>query len=256
MKILVIGGTGLIGSKVVQRLKAMGHEAIAASPSSGVNTLTGEGLDEAMVGVDTVIDLANSPVFVGPEVLQFFETAGRNIFAAEKRAGIDHHVALSVVGADRLPGSDYMVAKIAQEKAIAESGVPYTIVRSTQFFEFMGSIAQSAGQGGSITLPTAHIQPIASDDVADAVVAAATGTPVNGMVEIGGPEKFRMSELVARFLKTIQDPHEVVGDAKAPYFGTLLADDDLVAGSKAHLGKIDFPAWLKTSRYAQYASAA
>ncbi|MGE7136497.1 SDR family oxidoreductase [Luteibacter sp. NPDC031894] len=256
MKILVIGGTGLIGSKVVQRLGALGHEAIAASPSSGVNTLTGEGLDAALAGVDTVVDLANSPVFVGPEVLAFFETAGRNLFAAEKRAGIDHHVALSVVGADRLRTSDYMVAKVAQERLVAESGVPYTIIRSTQFFEFMGGIAQSAAQGGSIALPTAYIQPISSDEVAEAVVVAATGAPVNGMMEIGGPEKFRMAELVGRFLKIIQDPHDVVGDAKAPYFGALLADNDLVAGPGAHLGKIDFPAWLRTSRYAQFASAA
>ncbi|NID14932.1 SDR family oxidoreductase [Luteibacter yeojuensis] len=256
MKILVIGGTGLIGSKVVQRLRDMHHEAIAASPQSGVNTITGEGLDAAMTGVDTVIDLANSPVFVGPDVLAFFETAGRNIFAAEKRAGVRYHVALSVVGADRLTDSDYMVAKLAQERLIAASGIAYTIVRSTQFFEFMGGIAQSAAQGGSITLPTAYIQPIASDDVAAAVVLAATGTPVNGMVEIGGPEKFRMSELVARFLKIIQDPHKVIGDAKAPYFGALLDDDALVAGPDAHLGKIDFPAWLKTSKYARYASAA
>jgi uncharacterized protein YbjT (DUF2867 family) len=256
MKILVIGGTGLIGSKVVQRLGALGHEAVAASPASGVNTLTGEGLDAAMAGVDTVVDLANSPVFVGPEVLSFFETAGRNIFAAEKRAGIGHHVALSVVGADRLAGSDYMVAKVAQERLIAASGIPYTIVRSTQFFEFMGGIAQSAAQGGTITLPTAYIQPIASDDVADGVVRAVTGAPLNAIAEIGGPEKFRMAELVARFLKIIQDPHEVVGDPKAPYFGAQLADDSLVAGPTAHLYTTDFPAWLKTSRYAQYASAA
>lgn len=255
MKILVIGGTGLIGSKVVQRLGAAGHEAIAASPSSGVNTLTGEGLDDAMVGVDTVIDLANSPVFVGPSVLEFFETAGRNLFAAEKRAGVGHHVALSVVGADRLTASDYLRAKLAQERLIAESGVPYSIIRSTQFFEFLGSIAQSTAADGKITLPTQHIQPIASDEVAEAVTAGALGAPVNGMVEIGGPEKFRMSELVARFLKIIQDAHEVVGDPKAPYFGAQLEEDSLVAGRGAHLGKIDFPAWLKTSKYAQYASA-
>ena len=256
MKILVIGGTGLIGSKVVERLRAKGHEAIAASPSSGVNTLTGEGLDAAMVGVDTVLDLANSPVFVGPEVLHFFETAGHNMAQAEKKAGVKHHVALSVVGADRLTGSEYLRAKVAQERIIAASGIPYTIVRSTQFFEFLGGIAQSAAASGSITLPTAYIQPIASDDVADAVTARTLGAPVNGIVEIGGPAKFPMAELVARFLTIVKDPHKVVGDANAPYFGARLDEGSLVAGRDAHLGTIDFPTWLKTSKYAQYASAA
>lgn len=256
MKILVIGGTGLIGSKVVERLRAKGHEAIAASPSSGVNTLTGEGLDAAMAGVDTVLDLANSPVFVGPQVLEFFETAGRHLVAAEKRAGVTHHVALSVVGADRLTDSEYLRAKVAQERIVATSGIPYTIVRSTQFFEFLGGIAQSAAASGSITLPTAYIQPIASDEVADAVTASTLGKPVNGIVEIGGPEKFPMAELVARFLRIVKDPHDVVGDANAPYFGARLQPDSLVAGEGAHLGKIDFPTWLKTSKYAQYASAA
>lgn len=258
MKFLVIGGSGLIGSKVVQRLQARGHEAIAASPSSGVNTITGEGLDEAMAGVHTVIDLANSPSFEDKAVLEFFETAGRNIAAAEKRTGVAHHVALSIVGTDRVAaaGSGYMRAKVAQEKIIREAGVPYTIVHSTQFFEFLGGIAQSGAQGDTITLSTGNIQPIASDDVADGVVEAALGAPLNGVVEIAGPEKMRMSDLLSRFLKDIKDPHKVVGDAKAPYFGAVLEEDSLVPGPGAKLGKIDYPAWLKTSRYASSASAA
>jgi uncharacterized protein YbjT (DUF2867 family) len=257
MKFLVIGGSGLIGSKVVQRLTALGHEANAASPSSGVNTITGEGLDAAMAGVDTVIDLANSPSFEDKAVLEFFETAGRNIAAAEKRAGVAHHIALSIVGTDRVAaaGSGYMRAKAAQEKIIRESGVPYTIIHSTQFFEFLGAIAKSAGQGDTLTLSTGYIQPIASDDVADGVVRSAIAAPSNGVVEIAGPEKVRMSELVSRFLKTIEDPHKVVGDAKAPYFGAVLEDDDLVPGPGATLGRIDFPAWLKTSQFASHASA-
>lgn len=259
MKFLVIGGSGLIGSKVVQRLRAKGHEAVAASPSSGVNTLTGEGLDEAMAGVDTVIDLANSPSFEDKAVLDFFQTSGRNLVASERRAGIAHHVALSIVGTDRVAaaGSGYMRAKVAQETIIRESGVPYTIIHSTQFFEFLAGIAKSAAGGGdTVTLSTGYIQPIASDDVADAVVRIALGKPANGVVEIAGPGKVRMSELVSRFLTIINDPHRVVGDAKAPYFGAVLADDSLLPGPGATLGKIDFQAWLKSSQYAGFASAA
>ncbi|WP_426287709.1 SDR family oxidoreductase [Luteibacter sp. E-22] len=258
MKFLVIGGSGLIGSKVVQRLRAKGHEAIAASPSSGVNTLTGEGLDEAMAGVDTVIDLANSPSFEDKAVLDFFQTSGRNLAAAERRAGIAHHVALSIVGTDRVAaaGSGYMRAKVAQETIVRESGVPYTIIHSTQFFEFLAGIAKSAAGGDTITLSTGYIQPIASDDVADAVVRTVLGKPANGVVEIAGPDKVRMSDLVGRFLSIVNDPHHVVGDAKAPYFGAVLADDSLLPGPDATLGKIDFHAWLKSSQYASFASAA
>lgn len=258
MKFLVIGGSGLIGSKVVQRLKALGHEAIAASPSSGVNTITGEGVKEAMVGVDTVIDLANSPSFEDKAVLEFFETAGRNIAAAEESTNVAHHVALSIVGTERVAaaGSGYMRAKVAQERIIRESGVPYTIIHSTQFFEFLGGIAKSGAKGNTITLSTGYIQPISSDDVADFVVELSLAPPANGVVEIGGPEKMRMSELLARFLKDIKDPHEVVGDAKAPYFGAVLEDNSLIPEAGAKLGKIDYPAWFKTSMYAASASAA
>lgn len=258
MKFLVIGGSGLIGSKVVQRLNALGHQTIAASPSSGVDTITGKGLDEAMAGVDTVIDLANSPSFEDKAVLAFFETAGRNIAAAETRTGVAHHVALSIVGTDRVAaaGSGYMRAKVAQEKIIREAGVPYTIIHSTQFFEFLGGIAQSGAQGNTIASSTGYIQPIASDDVADGVVESAIGAPVNGVVEIAGPKKMRMSELLSLFLKDIKDPREVIGDPKTPYFGALLEDDSLIPGPGARLGKIDYPAWLKTSRYAPSASAA
>lgn len=258
MKFLVIGGSGLIGSKVVQRLTALGHEAIAASPSSGVNTITGEGVAEAMAGVHTVIDLANSPSFEDKAVLEFFQTAGKNIAAAEKKTGVAHHVALSIVGTDRVAaaGSGYMRAKVAQEKIIREAGVPYTIIHSTQFFEFLGSIVQSGAQGDTIASSTGYIQPISSDDVADGVVEVAIAAPRNGVVEIAGPEKLRMSDLLSRFLKDIKDPHKVVGDPKTPYFGAVLEDDSLVPGPGARLGKIDYPAWLKTSRYASAAGVA
>lgn len=245
MKILVIGGTGLIGSKVVPRLRALGHTVMSASPSSGVNTLTGEGLDHATEGVDTVIDLANSPVFVGHEVADFFEKAGSNIAAAEKKAGVSRHVALSVVGTDRLQSSDYFVGKMAQEKSIRESGVPYTIVRSAQFFEFLNAIVQNAAAGQEIRLSTAFIQPIASDDVADEVVRHALAEPVNGIVEIAGPDKYPMADLVRRFLTIIQDPRDVLGDRNALYFGAMLSEDTLIPGPSAVLGRIGFQDWVE-----------
>jgi uncharacterized protein YbjT (DUF2867 family) len=256
MKILVIGGSGLIGSKVVTRLRALGHEAISASPSSGVNTMTGEGLDAAVVGVDTVLDLSNSPSFADKDVLDFFETTGRNIAAAERKAGVTHHVALSVVGTDRLPDSGYLRAKVAQETLIRESGVPYTIVRSTQFFEFLKGIVQASAKGESVHLSTGNMQPIASDEVADAMTAATVAAPVNGIIEIGGPDRIRMADLVQRFLAAIKDPRQAIPDAKALYFGTVLEPDSLVPGPGATLGKIDFDTWFSQSGFAKGGMAA
>ncbi|MGA7439700.1 MAG: SDR family oxidoreductase [Luteibacter sp.] len=244
MKILVIGGTGLIGSKVVARLRAQGHDVTAASPSTGVNTQTGEGLDAAMTGVDTVVDVANSPSFAADDVMRFFTTAGRNIAAAEKKAGVSHHVALSIVGTDRKPGNAYFAAKDAQEHLIRESGVPYTIVRATQFLEFTGGIANEAGTGATIVVSTGGIQPIGSEDVADAVAEAAMGEPRQGFTEIAGPEAFPMDELVRRYLRATGDPREVKGDPKAPYFGGVIGPDSLLPGPGAHLGKVSLEAWL------------
>jgi uncharacterized protein YbjT (DUF2867 family) len=257
MKILVIGGSGLIGSKVVPRLRALGHEAISASPSSGVDTMTGEGLDAAMAGVDTVLDLSNSPSFADDDVLAFFETTGNNIAAAERKAGVKHHVALSVVGTDRLPDSGYLRAKVVQEKLIRESGVPYTIVRSAQFFEFLkGIVGQASANGESLHLPTGNMQPIASDDVADDMTAATVAAPVNGIIEIGGPEKIPMADLVQRFLVAIKDPRKVIPDAKALYFGTVLQEDSLVPGPAGKLGRIDFDRWFAQSEFARAGTAA
>jgi len=251
MKIVVIGGTGLIGSKVVQRLRKRGHEVLAASPSSGVNTITGEGLDEAMAGTSVVIDLANSPSFEDQAVLEFFQTTGRNLFAAEKKAGVKHHVALSVVGAERLSSSGYMRAKVAQEGIIRASGIPFTIVRSTQFFEFLGSIVKAASKGDAVHVSPALMQPIASEDVADAVTDFALGTPANGIVEIAGPDKVSMSVLVERFLELTHDPHEVFTDVNAPYFGAILQEESLLPSSGARLGVVDFKSWFDRSEYAQ-----
>lgn len=215
MKIVVIGGTGLIGSKVVARLAAQGHEVIAASPKTGVNALTGEGLAEALAGAQVVVDVANSPSFEDNAVLDFFQTSGRNLAAAEKAAGVGHHVALSVVGTDKLSQSGYFRAKIAQEAQIRDAGIPYTIVRSTQFLEFLGGIAHSGAEGDVVRLSAALIQPIASDDVAEAVADHALADPVNGMVDIAGPERFRMDELVQRYLEATADPRKVVTDPEA-----------------------------------------
>ncbi|TIQ29977.1 MAG: SDR family oxidoreductase [Mesorhizobium sp.] len=244
MKIVIIGGTGLIGSKTVERLRKKGHEVLAASPNSGVNTVTGEGLTEALAGAQVVIDLANSPSFEDKAVLEFFETSGRNLLAAGKAAGVKHHIALSIVGAERLPDSGYLRAKMVQEKLIRESGIPYTIVHSTQFFEFLGGIAQSATVGDTVTLPSAYFQPIASDDVADIMTDVALSAPTNGTIEIAGPEPIRMSDLVARFLKATNDPRKVVGDSHARYFGTELEDRSLVPGDHPRIGAIRFEDWF------------
>ncbi|MDX8454897.1 SDR family oxidoreductase [Mesorhizobium sp. VK9D] len=244
MKIVIIGGTGLIGSKTVERLRKKGHEVLAASPNSGVNTVTGEGLPEALAGAQVVIDLANSPSFEDKAVLEFFETSGRNLLAAGKAASVKHHIALSIVGAERLPDSGYLRAKMVQEKLIQESGIPYTIVHSTQFFEFLGGIAQSATAGDIVTLPSAYFQPIASDDVADIMTDVALSAPINGTIEIAGPEPIRMSDLVARFLKATNDPRKVIGDPNARYFGTELDDTSLLPGDHPRIGAIRFEDWF------------
>lgn len=245
MKIVVIGGTGLIGSKLVAKLREAGHEALAASPDSGVNTITGEGLDAALAGAQVVVDLANSPSFEDQAVLAFFETAGRNIVEAEVAAGVGHHVALSVVGTGRLVESGYLRAKAAQERIIEASPVPYTIVHSTQFFEFLGGIAQSGTVGDAVHLPPGWFQPIASDDVATAMLKATLGQPKNAIVEIGGPERLRMSELVQRYLAAKKDPRKVVADAHAKYFGAELKDDELVPGPDAQLFPTTFEQWMQ-----------
>ncbi len=246
MKIVVIGGTGLIGSQVVTKLGEHGHEAIAASPDTGVNTLTGEGLPEVLQGCDVVIDVSNSPSFEDDAVLEFFRTATTNLLAEEKAAGVGHHVALSVVGTERMADKGYFKAKSVQEQLIADSGVPYSIVHATQFFEFIKSIAALATDGDTVRLPPVLFQPMASEDVAKAVGRTAVGAPVNGIVEVGGPEKFRMDELVRQALKARNDPREVVTDPQAPYFGTYQVDDStLVPGDGATLGEVRFRDWLE-----------
>jgi uncharacterized protein YbjT (DUF2867 family) len=244
MKIVVIGGSGLIGSNVVSRLRKKGHDVLAASPNTGVNTITGEGLADALVGAKVVIDVANSPNFEDHAVMEFFQTSGRNLLAAEASAGIRHHIALSVVGADRLPQSGYMQAKVAQENLIKTAAIPYTILRSAQFFEFAGGIAQSATNGKSVRLPVALMQPVASDDVAALLARIALVAPLNLAVELGGPDLIGMDEFVRRFLEAKGDPRVVVGDPHAKYFGAELDDGSLTPGRNPHLGSIRFDEWL------------
>src|SRR6267378_2221156 len=248
MKIVVIGGSGLIGKKVVTNLRQHGQEVVAASPSSGVNTITGEGLARALAGAQVVVDVANSPSFEDTAVLKFFETSGRNLLAAEAAAGVGHHVALSVVGTDRLLTSGYFRAKMAQENLIKASLIPYTIVRATQFFEFVGSIAQSATDGQTVRLSPALMQPIVSDDVAAALADVAVGKPVNGTVEVAGPEPIRLDELVRRFLIANRDARKVTTDAQALYFGTELNDQSLTPGDNPRIGPTRFEDWLKKRR--------
>lgn len=247
MKIVVIGGTGLIGSKTVERLRNRGHDVIAASPNTGVNTMTGEGLAEALAGTEVVIDLANSPSFEDKAVMDFFETSGRNLLAAEKVAGVKHHIALSVVGTERLQESGYFRAKLAQERLIKASGVPYTIVHSTQFMEFLSGIAQSGTVGDTVHLSPAFVQPIASDDVADSMTDVALEAPINGTIEIAGPERSRLSDLVARYLVATGDARKVVPDMDAKYFGARLEDGSLVSDNHPRLGRITFEQWFPTS---------
>jgi len=244
MKIVVIGGTGLIGTKLVNRLRQHGHEAVAASPSKGVNTVTGEGLAQALAGAQVVVDVANAPSWEDNAVLAFFETSGRNLLAAEAVAGVGHHVALSVVGTERLLASGYFRAKMAQEKLIQASPIPYTIVRATQFFEFVSAIAQSATEGQTVRLPPALMQPIASDDVAAAMADVAINAPANGTIEIAGPEPIRQDELVRRFLSANKDARKVTTDARARYYGLEVNDQSLTPGPNPRIGPTRFADWL------------
>jgi uncharacterized protein YbjT (DUF2867 family) len=249
MKIVVIGGTGLIGSKAVAILRQGGHEVVAASPSSGVNTITGEGLKEAMAGTQVVIDLANSPSFEDKAVLEFFETSGRNVLPAEAAAGVRHHVALSIVAVDRTDNG-YFRAKVAQEKLIKASGIPYTIVRATQFLEFLRGIADSSADGNTVKLPPILFQPIAADDVAANVADVALAAPRNGIVEIAGPERAPFNEIIARYLKAIGDPRKVVSDPEAGYWGGRVEEHSLVPLGEARLGRIGLDEWLRRSQAA------
>jgi uncharacterized protein YbjT (DUF2867 family) len=248
MKIVVIGGSGLIGKKVVMNLRQRGHDVVAASPSSGVNTVTGEGLAQALAGAQVAVDVANAPSWEDSAVLAFFETSGRNLLAAEAAAGIGHHVALSVVGTDRLLASGYFRAKLAQEKLIKASQVPYTIVRATQFFEFVGGIARSATEGQTVRLPPVLMQPIASDDVAAVVAEVALAGPLYGTVELAGPERIRQDDLVRQFLNATGDARKVVTDPKALYYGIAVDDRSLTPGDNPRLGPTRFADWLTNSR--------
>lgn len=250
MKMLVIGGTGLIGSKIVAELHNRDHDVMAASPTSGVNTITGDGLDSAMVASNVVIDVTNPPSREDNAVLEFFETSGRNLFAAERKAGVKHHVALSIVGTDRLSASGYFRGKIAQERLIRSSGIPYTIVRSSQFFEFINGIVKASAKGQTIRLPSVLLQPIASDDVANAMADFALVGPVNGVVEIAGPKRFPMFQLVKQLLATIGDSREVVANEQVLYFGAEVQQDTLLPGLGARLGLLTFPKWLDSMKLA------
>jgi uncharacterized protein YbjT (DUF2867 family) len=247
MKIVIIGGTGLIGSKLVTRLREHGHQAVPASPDTGVNTLTGEGLAQVLTGAAVVIDVSNSPSFEDAAVLKFFKTSTGNLLAAEAASGVGHHVALSVVGCDRVPESGYLRAKVAQEKLIRSSPIPYSIVRSTQFFEFVKRIADEATDGNRVRIPPVLFQPIAATDVANAVAGVAVGAPLNGIVEVAGPEQFRFDECIRVGLGARHDPREVVADPRAPYFGAEMAERMLVPVGDARLGEIRFEDWLRQS---------
>jgi uncharacterized protein YbjT (DUF2867 family) len=255
MKIVVIGGSGLIGSKVVQKLAAHGHQAVAASPDSGVNSVTGEGLAEVLQGASVVVDVSNSPSWEDAAVLKFFETSTRNLLTYEAAARVGHHVALSVVGTDQLSGSGYFRGKIAQEKLIKESSIPYSIVHATQFFEFLKGLADISVIGGKVHLPPVLFQPMAADDVASGVARVAVGPPINGVVEIAGPEQFRVDELVRRRLASLDDPREVIPDPNARYGGARVSEKTLLPGNNARLGETRFETWL-TQPAAQIAKAA
>jgi uncharacterized protein YbjT (DUF2867 family) len=255
MKIVVIGGTGLIGSRLVNQLREHEHEAVAAAPNTGVNTLTGEGLAEALKGASVVVDVSNSPSWEDAAVLKFFETSTRNLLTSEAATGVGHHVALSVVGTDRLSESGYFRAKIAQEKLIKESSIPYSIVHATQFFEFLKGLADISTDGNKVRLAPVLFQPMAADDVASAIARIAVGPPVNGIVEIAGPEQFRLDDLVRRRLAAVKDPREVIADPKALYSGAKVSEKTLVPGNNARLGQTSFETWL-TQSAAQIPSAA
>ena len=245
MKLVIIGGTGLIGSKLVSRLRQHGHEAVPASPDTGVNTLTGEGLADVLQGASVVVDVSNSPSFEETAVMQFFTTSTRNLLASAAVAGVKHYVALSVVGTERIPDSPYLRAKNAQEELIKRSGIPYSIVHATQFFEFVKRIADDATVGTTVRLPDALIQPMAADDVANAVGRVAVGAPLNGTVEVGGPEQFRFEELIRQGLAARHDHREVVADPRARYFGAQLGERSLIPAGDARLGEIRFQEWLR-----------
>jgi uncharacterized protein YbjT (DUF2867 family) len=248
MKIVVIGGTGLIGSKTVAILRPRSHEVVAASPKNGINSITGEGLEEAMAGAQVVIDLANSPSFEDKAVLEFFETSSRNLATAEAAAGVRHHVALSIVGTDRTPDNGYFRAKVAQEKLIKNSGIPYTIIRATQFLEFLGGIAAASADGNIVRLSSGLFQPIAADDVAAIVADVALAAPRNDVVEIAGPERAPFNEIIARYLKAIGDPRKVVRDPEARYFGGRVEEHSLVPLGEARLGRIGIDEWRRRSQ--------
>jgi uncharacterized protein YbjT (DUF2867 family) len=247
MKIIVIGGTGLIGTKVVKNLRDKGHEVVAASPSKGINSVTGEGLAQALAGAQVVVDVANAPSWEDKAVLEFFETSGRNLLAAEADAGVGHHVALSVVGTDRLLASGYFRAKMAQENLIKASPIPYTIVRATQFFEFVGGIAQSATEGQTVRLPPVLMQPIVSDDVAAVMAEAALAEPLNGTIDLAGPERIRQDDLVRQFLSATGDARTVITDPKALYYGIEVNDQSLIPGDNPRIGPTRFEDWLRRS---------
>lgn len=247
MKIVVIGGTGLIGSKLVNKLRVHGHEAVSASPDSGVNTVTGEGLAEVLKNASVVVDVSNSPSWEDAEVLKFFETSTRNLLTHEAAAGVKHHVALSVVGTDRLAESGYMRAKIAQEKLIQQSSIPYSIVHATQFFEFLKGLADISVVDGKVRLPHVLFQPMSADDVASGVARVAAGQPVNGIIEIAGPEQFRIDDLVRRRLAALKDPREVIADPNARYGGARISERTLLPGNNARLGETRFESWLNQS---------
>jgi uncharacterized protein YbjT (DUF2867 family) len=254
MKILVIGGTGRIGSKVVTKLREHGHEAVPAAPETGVNTMTGEGLAEALKGASVVVDVSDSPSWDDAAVLNFFQTSTRNLLTGEAAARVGHHVVLSVVGTDRLSESGYFRGKIAQEELIKESSIPYSIVRATQFFEFLNGLADWSMVANDVHLPPVLFQPMAADDVASGVASVAVGPPANGIVEIGGPEQFRLDELVRRRLVSLKDPRKVIADPNARYSGAKISEKTLVPGNNAQLGETRFEAWL-TSPAAQIPSA-
>jgi len=251
MKIVVIGGTGLIGSKLVGKLREAGHTPLAASPNSGVDTVTGKGLAEAVAGARVVVDVSNAPAWDDIAVMDFFQSSARNISSAESAAGVSHHVALSVVGTDRLQGSGYFRAKLAQEEAVKSGPVPYTILRATQFFEFLGRIADSSSDGGAVRLPPVLIQPEAADDVAAALADVALSTPVNGIVELAGPESFRLDEVVARVLSAKNDPRRVIPDVHARYFGVELDDGSLAPGDNARIAPTRLEDWLRSTTNAR-----
>ena len=248
MKIVIIGGTGLIGTKLANKLREQGHEVIPAAPSTGVNTITGEGLDKALSGAEIVVDVANSPSFEDSAALKFFETSGRNLLAAEAAAKVRYHVALSIVGTDRLPECGYFRAKLAQENLIRAAKVPYTILRATQFFEFVGGIVDSSSDGQIVRLSPALYQPVASDDVAAVLADVTLGPPLNGIVELAGPERFSLDEFARRYLIATKDPRKVVADIHARYFGAELDDRSLTPGNDPRLGAVRFEDWLATHR--------